>query len=90
MPVVLRFAITALALAVLICLALPMAEGDGAMTMGLMCCFILVVLLSIFLLARPHPTLLLYLGRGTPRRPLRRISATARAPDPVALGALLI
>jgi hypothetical protein len=86
----LRVAIVVLALAVLVCLALPMTHGDSVMTVGLMCCFVLVILLSIFVLDRPQRTFLLQLATGGASPSPRRVLATARAPDPITLGALLI
>jgi len=86
----LRIAIVVLALAVLICVALPMSNADSAMSFGVMCCFVLAVLLSAFLLDGSQRTPWLAVARvAVPPLP-PSILATARAPDLVALGSLLI
>ncbi len=90
LPLVLRVAILVLAFGVFVCLALPMSQSDAPMSIGMACCFTLAILLGLFLMGRPHRTL--YLSPGAaPRSPApRRVLATARAPDPISLCALLI
>lgn len=86
-----RTAVVLLVLAVVLCLVLPMS-GDGMATthFALFCCFVLAVALGVFILRRPQTTLLLgnILGRALPLA--RGPTETARAPDIVALGSLLI
>lgn len=86
-----RAAVVVLVLAVVLCMVLPMSGGgDAAMTFALVCCFVLAIALSVFLLRRPRDAFLLGdafsfavpLARGPTR--------AARAPDIVALGSLLI
>lgn len=90
LPLALRVAIVVLALAVFVCLALPMTHGDSAMTMGLVCCFVLAILLGAFVLSRPQRTVLLRLATGAAPPAPRGVLVTARAPDPITLGSLLI
>lgn len=86
-----RVAIVVLALAVVFCLVLPMSGGgDAATNFALVCCFVLAVALGVFLLRRPRGTLLLG-DAFTHSTPLARgPTRSARAPDIVALGSLLI
>lgn len=85
-----RIAIVVLALAVFACLALPMTGGAAGPNLVLVCCFALGVLLSAFLLRRPHPVTQDLCALGLPERVGRGTSLFARPPDPVALGSLLI
>lgn len=87
----LRIAIVVLALAVVLCLALPMSSGgDAAMNLALSCCFVLAAALGGFLLRRPRGTLPLGGALPYPTPPARGPTRSARAPDVVALGSLLI
>ena len=72
-----------------LCLALPMMNG-GAMHLTMVCCFVLAILLTVAILLGPTKSAVLAvaLGYGAPRP--HGVAAVARAPDPVALGALLI
>ena len=83
-----RLAIVVLALAVVFCLALPMT-GGSAMHIAMVCCFVLATLLSIVILIGPgrYDVVSAPLCRHT--KPAG-VLAVARAPNPVALGALLI
>lgn len=87
----LRAAVVLLVLAVVLCLVLPMSGGgDGGMNFALACCFVLAVAMSVFLLGRPRAIVLLGDALGL-AVPLARVpTQTARAPDVVALGSLLI
>lgn len=86
-----RAAVVLLVLAVVMCLVLPMS-GDGMASthFALFCCFVLAVALGVFILRRPQTTLRLgnTLGLGVPLA--RGPTQTARAPDIIALGSLLI
>ena len=86
-----RAAVVLLVLAVVLCLVLPMS-GDGMTTtnFALVCCFVLAVALGVFILRRPQTTLLLGTSLGLAVPLARGPTQTARAPDIVALGSLLI
>jgi hypothetical protein len=89
-PIV-RALVAMLALAVLLCLVLPMTMDAGSeMNMALFCCFVLAIVLGVFVLRRPGPKLVFgyALGGAFPHPPLPL--RTARAPDVVELGSLLI
>ncbi len=84
-----RIGIVVLALAVVFCLVLPMTGGN-VMHAALVCCFVLAILLSVAILIGParKAALGLVLGQRHPRP--AGVLAVARAPNPIALGALLI
>ena len=86
-----RAAVVILVLAVVLCLVLPMS-GDGMATthFALFCCFVLAVALSVVILRRPQTKLLLGNTLGLAIPLARGPTQTARAPDIVALGSLLI
>ncbi len=84
-----RIAIAVMALFVLVCLALPMSDGDPAMAAGLMCCFVLAVLLGAFVLGWPQRTIDVLSAPGDAPSVPRGVVATARGPDPITLGSLL-
>jgi hypothetical protein len=77
-----------LALAVVFCLILPMADGS-AVHVAMVCCFVLATLLSVVILIGParHAAVTTALAQ---RMKPAGVLPVARAPNPVALGALLI
>jgi len=89
-PIV-RLAVVVLVLAVVFCLVLPMTGGhDAGMNFALACCLVLAIALSVFFLARPREALLVGDAFGFAVPLARGPTRTARAPDIVALGSLLI
>lgn len=93
LPAPARAAVLLLALAVFLCLTLPMASGDtggGAQVAAMVCCFVLAIVLSVFFLARPRAGLLLWSAPIRQRPVLARGDPPVRAPDLSILGALLI
>lgn len=85
-----RVAVFVLVLAVVLCLAVPMSGNSGAeMDFALLCCFVLAIALSVFVLRRARQTLILGGAFGSVV-PLPRPARNARAPDLVGLGSLLI
>ncbi|HEX9697311.1 MAG TPA: hypothetical protein VGB64_13480 [Actinomycetota bacterium] len=87
----LRVAVVVLVFAVVLCLVLPMSGGgDAGMNFALACCFVLAIALSVFLLRQPREMLVLGDAFGSALPLVRGPTRTARAPDIVELGSLLI
>ncbi len=87
-PIV-RIGIVMLALAVVLCLVLPMTDSGGVMQLTMVCCFVLAVLLSLVMLIGPRWNASTDPAFGNPGFRAGRFVPLARAPDPIALGALL-
>lgn len=89
LPPAARIAIAVLVLAVFVCPVLPMVgDGDPGMR-ALLCCFVLAVVLGVFLLARRWSGPV-FSTLVRPQRPGRLPPPVGRPPDPIALGSLLI
>ena len=84
-----RLGVVLLTLAVIFCLVLPMA-GGGAMSVAMVCCFVLAILLTVAILIGPTRNASVAPELGHKHLRPADVLAVARAPDPVALGALLI
>lgn len=86
-----RAAVVVLVLAVVLCLVLPMSgDGMAGMNFALFCCFVLAIALASFFLRRPHGALVVGDASGVSVPLARGPTRTARAPDIVELGSLLI
>jgi hypothetical protein len=90
-PAPARAAVLLLMLAVLLCLTLPMTSGDmgGSQLAAMFCCFVLAIVLSVLLLARPR-TALLWAAPVRWRPVPARGDPRVRAPDLSILGILLV